>query len=130
MNPQNNTDCEDSVEVRIIKLFTVTFSRVQNQDECCFTSTETIRTIKDGMPRTVTSTFTQLLSSEASSRSVLLYVHIDHKDYYGRGQGLSRSVLLYVHTKLLSSAFSYVAEPVYIPLAFSTEKPHHSVVHF
>ena len=30
---------------------------------CCFTSTETIRLIRDGEPRTATSTFTQLLSS-------------------------------------------------------------------
>ena len=31
--------------------------------QCCFPSTETIRTIKDGEPRTATSTLTQLLSS-------------------------------------------------------------------
>ena len=31
--------------------------------QCCFTSTETLRTIRDGEPRTATSTFTQLLSS-------------------------------------------------------------------
>ena len=31
--------------------------------QCCFTSTETIRTIGDGEPRTATSTFTQLLGS-------------------------------------------------------------------
>ena len=30
----------------------------------CFTSTETIRTVRDGEPKTATSTFTQLLSSE------------------------------------------------------------------
>ena len=30
-----------------------------------FTSTETVRTIRDGEPRTATSTFTQLLSSDA-----------------------------------------------------------------
>ena len=33
---------------------------------CCFTSTETIRTIKDGESRTATSTFTQHLSSATS----------------------------------------------------------------
>ena len=33
---------------------------------CCFTSTETRRTIRDGQPRTATSSFTQLLSSEIS----------------------------------------------------------------
>ena len=31
--------------------------------QCCFTSTETIRTVRDGEPRTSTSSFTQLLSS-------------------------------------------------------------------
>ena len=31
--------------------------------QCCFTSTETVRTVRDGEPRTATSTFTQLLSS-------------------------------------------------------------------
>ena len=32
--------------------------------QCCFTSTETVRTIKDGESRTATSTFTQFLNSE------------------------------------------------------------------
>ena len=69
--------------------------------KCCFTSTETIRTIRDVEPRTATSTFTQLLSSaivggnttlctattesdnrkSPSSSSMLLYVHRDHKNY-------------------------------------------------
>ena len=40
--------------------------------------TETIRTIRDGKPRTATSTFTQLL---VQFSSVLLYVHRDRKDY-------------------------------------------------
>ena len=38
----------------------------QVQVQCCFTSTETTRTVSDGEPRTATSTFTQLLSSVAS----------------------------------------------------------------
>ena len=50
------------------------------QVQCCFTSAETSRTIKDGEPRTATSTFTQLLSSN----SMLLYVHRNHKAYQGR----------------------------------------------
>ena len=37
----------------------------ENLSQCCFTSTETIRTIRDGEPWTATSTFTQLLSSVA-----------------------------------------------------------------
>ena len=32
--------------------------------QCCFTSTETVRTVRDGEPRTATSTFTQLPNSE------------------------------------------------------------------
>ena len=44
---------------------------------------ETVRTIRDGEPKTSPSTFTQLLSSEClSSGSVLLNVHKDRKDYY------------------------------------------------
>ena len=31
--------------------------------QCCFTSTETIRLVRTGRPRTATSTFTQLLNS-------------------------------------------------------------------
>ena len=31
--------------------------------QCCFTATETVLTVRDGEPRTSTSTFTQLLSS-------------------------------------------------------------------
>ena len=46
--------------------------------QCCFTSTETVRTVRDGETRTSTSTFTQPLSpvSDCSS-SLLLYVHRD-----------------------------------------------------
>ena len=37
---------------------------------CCFRSTETVRTItRNGEPRTATSTFTQLLSSDQSERT-------------------------------------------------------------
>ena len=34
--------------------------------QCCFTSTETIKLIRDGKSRTATSTFTQLLGSDYS----------------------------------------------------------------
>ena len=47
----------------------------------CVTSTETVGTIRDGEPRTATSTFTQLHSSEVlRSNSVLLYVCRDRRD--------------------------------------------------
>ena len=54
--------------------------------QCCFTSTETIRTIRDGEPRTATLTFTQHLGSDGLQFvSVLLYDQRDHiKDYLGR----------------------------------------------
>ena len=50
---------------------------------CCCTSTETIRLIRDGEPRTATSTFTQLLSSDTTTEivSVLLYIHRNHQAY-------------------------------------------------
>ena len=40
--------------------------KTERFSQCCFTSTETARTIRDrtDMPRTFTSTFTQLLNSE------------------------------------------------------------------
>ena len=37
--------------------------------QCCFTCTETIRTIRDGEARTATSSFTQLLSTATVVRS-------------------------------------------------------------
>ena len=58
--------------------------KVGIQVQCCFASTETIRTIREGEPRTATSTFTQLLSSDGSC-SMLLYVHRDHTNYCARG---------------------------------------------
>ena len=45
--------------------------------QCCFTSTETVRTFRDGEPRTSTSTFVLVLSSV---RSMLLYVHRNRTD--------------------------------------------------
>ena len=54
----------------------------------CFPSTETIRTISDGEPRTSIASFTQLLSSvSCCSSSVSLYVHRDRKDYKVKGRG-------------------------------------------
>ena len=54
--------------------------------QCCFTSTETVRTITNEERRTTTSTFTQVLSSDGEAiRSMLLYVHRDRTDYDGRG---------------------------------------------
>ena len=54
------------------------FSSVQ----CCFTSTETVRTVRVGELRTPTSTFTQLLNSDCLPvvRSMLLSVHRDRTD--------------------------------------------------
>ena len=54
-------------------------SRLQMQ--YCFTSTETMETIRDGEPRTATSTFTQLLSSVETSNAILFYLHRNHGDY-------------------------------------------------
>ena len=47
--------------------------------QCCFTSTETVRTIKDGEPRTATSTFTQLLNSDVTSTETIRLIR-DGKD--------------------------------------------------
>ena len=59
---------------------------------CFFTSTETVGTIRDGEPRTATSIFTELLSSEClSSSSMLLYVPGDRRDYYSIRDGVPRT---------------------------------------
>ena len=50
--------------------------------QCCFTSTETIRLIRDGEPRTATSTFTQLLSSKYVHRNLIRFM----RDGRGRGE--------------------------------------------
>ena len=55
-------------EPRSTSMFTQFWGSVQ----CRFTSTETIRTVRDGEPRTATSIFTQLLNSAATSSSMLL----------------------------------------------------------
>ena len=49
---------------------TSTFTQLLSSDQvqCCFTSTETVRTIRDGEPRTFTSTFAQFLSSAKRAR--------------------------------------------------------------
>ena len=47
--------------------------------QCCFTSTETMRLVRDGEPRAATSTITQLLSSERSGiqiTAIYLYPHL------------------------------------------------------
>ena len=47
--------CSDSV---------LCLSFISVRVQCCFRSTETVQTIRDGEPRMATSTFTQILSSE------------------------------------------------------------------
>ena len=46
---------------------TMTTSAALSAVQCCFPSTEPIRLIRDGGPRTATSTLTQLLSSALSA---------------------------------------------------------------
>ena len=97
--------------------------------QCCFMSTEIMRTIRDVETRTATSTFAQLLNSATveaiqayvqlqppfspdsdnrkspSSSSVLLYVHRDHKTYVRDGEpGMTTSTF----TQLLSSDRTHV----------------------
>ena len=51
-------------------------SHVQVQVQCCLTSTESIRTVRDGEPRMATSTFTR-----SDSSSLLPNVHKDPMDH-------------------------------------------------
>ena len=52
----------------------VLFRLVPHFFKCCFTSTETIRTTRDGEPSTATSTFTQLRSSNALLGESFLFI--------------------------------------------------------
>ena len=67
--PYVNTDHKDDLEDGESRTAISTFTQLSAlspgkvQVQCCFTSTETIRTIRDGEPMTATSTSTQLLSS-------------------------------------------------------------------
>ena len=72
--------------------------------QCCFTSTETLRTIRDGEPRTSTSTFTQLLNS---------FFSVALRPHYGMG---TQDVCFVFHTapELLHNN-TYVLVPIYIP---------------
>ena len=69
------------------------------QIQCCFTSTENIRTIRDREIRTATSTFTLLLSSECFYCSMFLYVQRDHTDSESRELRTTTSTF----TQLLTS---------------------------
>ena len=53
-----------SVVVVVVVMVMVMTSGDEVKVQCCFRSTETIRTFRDGELRTATSTFTQLLSSK------------------------------------------------------------------
>ena len=75
------------------------------QVQCCFTSTETVPTIRDGEPRTATSTFTQLLTSVVLI-SVLLHLHRDRTIRTIRDGGAQDGHLDF-HTQLLSSERPY-----------------------
>ena len=57
---------------RVLSETPTEFELKTTQVQCCFTSIETIRTIRDGEPRPATSTFTQLLTSETVQFSVAL----------------------------------------------------------
>ena len=61
---------------------------------CCFTSTETIRTIRDGEPRTATSTFTQLLSSECDTE-VQNPIHMQYLQLFSRCSDQSMKSSIY-----------------------------------
>ena len=80
--------------------------RIRVQVRCCFTSTETIRTIRIGEPRTSTSTFTQLLISDCQCSFTSTETIRDGEPRTATSTftqllssvtGSSSSMLLYVH---------------------------------
>ena len=62
---RNRTDYYGrGVQDRHLDFLLVSESSMFFQVQCCFTPTQSVRTIRDGDPTTATSTFTQVLSSE------------------------------------------------------------------
>ena len=59
--------CASSIRRRV-HLSQPSHSSSSSSSSMLFTSKETVRTVRDGEPRTATSTFTQLLSSAAPSQ--------------------------------------------------------------
>ena len=89
------------------------------QVHCCFTSTEAIRTIGDGEPRTATSTFTQLLNSASALLPQCLLGHNAHViNMFGCLPALSPQSLLPHNTHLTSMSGSFSAT---IPVASATQ---------
>ena len=80
--------------------------------QCCFESTETtLKIIRDGEPRTSTSTFAQLLASDPDDCSVLLYVHTH------RGHKEDRTITNYAHSLIVLDTFFLRARIDYISSA-------------
>ena len=63
--------------IRLVWIADSAFSVNSSSNQLLYASTETIRTIKDGEPRTATSTFTQLLSSDSVSFKVASVMSTD-----------------------------------------------------
>ena len=59
---------DDDVELNVlgcrVDIFGTNCDQCVSMVQCCFTSTETVRLIRTGEPRTATSTLTQLLNSD------------------------------------------------------------------
>ena len=81
----------------------------------CFTSTETVRTIRDGEPRMATSTFTQLLSSdstgECQARKPLNTLPTVERVEKEQKRKITKSITWYKHSLYLQNADSFSPPP-------------------
>ena len=68
--PRGDGDVELNVLGRLVDTLWKNYDQCVSMVQCCFTSTETVRLIRTvSLPRTVTSTFTQLLESDTDTQS-------------------------------------------------------------
>ena len=103
-------------------LLTYRMSYVQVQ--CCFTFTETIRTIRDGEPRTATWTFTQLLFSDPVPEQFNAALR-PQRPYRRLGTGSPGRPPPLSHSSL--TLWSLIFWSMFIFSVHSTRAPHHWV---
>ena len=92
--------------------------------QCCFLSTETIQTIRDGVPRMSASPFTQPLSSDAKRTKLFTLTH--HDGRFGSLSDLCASLSQVVERSMVAHLFLKFFCPlgllVHIPLPATTKQ--------
>ena len=96
--PELSDIVDDNVELNVlgcrVDILGTNCDQCRSMVQCCFMSTETVRPIKDGEPRTATSTFTQapeLWFIVSSERLYKVCTEFDFGKIWARAQSLARN---------------------------------------